>query len=427
MTVVFVLFVVLLLTAMPAAFAIGIASIVFYMGDSPVPISIAVQKLASATQSFPLLAIPFFIFAGNLMNRTGITPRLLTFSNVLTGWMTGGLAQVSILLSTLMGGVSGSAVADASMQSRILGGDMLNRGYSKGFTAAVISYSAIITATIPPSLGLIVFGFVGGVSIGKLLLAGIIPGLLLMAVYMLITWRIAKKEGYAAERDSLPTGGEIWTSFLGCFWALLFPVILLVGIRFGVFTPTESGAFCVVYALFVGIFVHKELDWKGFVQTVRDTVSDIGVVGLIIMTSAILGHVFVLDRLPQSATEAIMGLTQDPVMVMILIAALMIVIGMLMEATVIILLLTPILLPIAISVGIDPVHFGLIFVLLVSLGGNTPPIGVCMFTVCGLLKVGTWEYFQASVPYIVGLLVLLAVMTVFPQIVMFLPNQFAGF
>ncbi|EHA14700.1 TRAP transporter large permease [Halomonas sp. HAL1] len=427
MTLVFPVFLILLFTAMPAAFAIGIASLLYYLVDSPIPVSIAVQKLATATQSFPLLAIPLFILAGNLMNRTGITHRLLDFSKMLTGWMVGGMAQVSIVLSTLMGGVSGSAVADASMQSRILGGHMIESGYSKGFTAAVIAYSAVITATIPPSIGLIVFGFVGNVSIGKLLLAGIVPGLLLMVIYMFVTWGISKRNNYQPELESLPTLKELGNSFVRSIWALMFPVLLLVGIRFGVFTPTEAGAFVVLYSLIVGIFIHKELNWKAAMEALQDSVTDVGVVTLIVMTSAMLGHVFVLDQVPQTISQLILGLSDNTLIVFLLMMLFMIVVGMLMEATVNVLLLTPILLPLATGIGLDPVHFGVIFVTMVSLGGNTPPVGVCMYTVCGLLKVSTWDYFVASIPFILSFLALMVVLLLVPDLVMYLPNQFSGF
>src|SRR5690606_18129519 len=212
-----------------------------------IPVSIGVQQVATASQSFPLLAVPFFVLAGHMMNRTGITTRLIACSNVLVSWMAGGLAQVCIVLSTLMGGVSGSAVADAAMEARILGPDMIRRGYSRGFTGAVIAVGSLITATIPPSLGLILYGFVGNVSIGRLFLAGVIPGLLMMAAMMFTAWLVARKRGYQAEGAELPTARDVWRAIRDAKWALLFPVILLVAIRGGIFTASEVGAFAVVY------------------------------------------------------------------------------------------------------------------------------------------------------------------------------------
>ncbi|HUN11286.1 MAG TPA: TRAP transporter large permease subunit, partial [Rhabdaerophilum sp.] len=224
MTLLAVLFFLLTFLGMPIALAIGIAGFSFFLFSGSIPVGIGVQQVASASQSFPLLAVPFFVLAGHMMNKTGITSRLITCSNVLVSWMSGGLAQVCILLSTLMGGVSGSAVADAAMEARILGPDMIKRGYSRGFTTAVIACGSLITATIPPSLGLILYGFVGNVSIGRLFLAGVIPGLLMMAALMAVVAVIAKKRNYQAARRELPKAAEVWRAVVEAKWALLFPI-----------------------------------------------------------------------------------------------------------------------------------------------------------------------------------------------------------
>ncbi|MDR0441610.1 MAG: TRAP transporter large permease, partial [Candidatus Accumulibacter sp.] len=263
MTFVGILFLLLLASGLPLAFAIGTASAPYFILRD-VPMEVVIQRLISATQNFPLLAVPFFVFAGNLMNETGITERMIKFANVMTGHMRGGLAQVSLALSALMGGVSGSAVADCAMECRILGPDMVKKGYSKGFVAAILGMGGLITATIPPSIGLVLYGVVGEVSIGRLFLAGIIPGVFLMGAMMVTTSLISKKRNYQKEHENAPSFREVLKGAMENFWALAFPFILIVGIRSGLFTPSEAGAFAVVYAFLVGAFIYKELTLRKF-------------------------------------------------------------------------------------------------------------------------------------------------------------------
>lgn len=423
MTLLVIIFFVLLFLNMPVAFAIGIASLSYFLFEPNLPISITVQRMVSGTQSFPLLAVPFFIMAGNLMNSAGITERLIRFSNALAGHIQGSLAHVSIVLSTIMGGISGSANADAAMQSRILGRQMINRGYSGGYSVSVIALSSLITATIPPSIGLILYGYVGEVSIGKLFLAGIIPGFLMMCFLMIVAWYIAKKRGYdSVDRPKRATFKELMVALRESIWALLFPVILIVGIRFGIFTASEAGSFAVVYAIVIGFFIHKELDWAKFKEAVSQSVVDNAMILLIISTSAILGYLITYNQLPSTAAEFIIGLTQSPTLVLMLVLLFLVVMGMFIESTVITLLLTPILLPIVTQVGVDPVHFGILMMTLVTMGGMTPPVGVTMYTVCSLTDVSVEEYVKESWPFIAGVLVLVALLTFFPGIVTFLPN-----
>ncbi len=406
---------------MPVAFAIGIAAFMFYV-FGPVPVSISVQKIASVTQSFPLLAVPLFVFAGHLMNEAGITSRLIRLSTVLTGWIAGGLAQVAILLSALMGGVSGSAVADAAMEARILGPAMLERGYTRGFASATIAVGSLITATIPPSIGLILYGFMGNVSIGQLFLGGIVPGLLMTVLLMGTAWVIAKRRGYQPETPRPPKLREVAAAVWDCKWALLFPVFLIVGIRYGIFTPSEAGAFAVAYAIAVGFLVYRELTWSKLMASLRQSMVDNGMIMLIIMFSAMIGYMITLEGVPQTATTYLASITQHPGLLMLLLIAFIIVLGMFLESTVIVLLLTPILVPVVTRLGIDPVHFGLVMMTCVTLGSMTPPVGVAMFTVCGMLDCPMDEYTKEALPLIGAVIALVVLMIFVPEIVLFLPR-----
>lgn len=420
-----ILFVVLLALAVPVAFTVGISAFSFFLTKG-IPIEIVVQKMVSSTQSFSLLAVPFFVLAGNLMNETGITSRLIKFCNLATGHLRGGLAQVSVLLSCLMGGISGSATADAAMESRILGPDMEKRGYSKGFTAAILAMGGLITSTIPPSLGLILYGVTGEVSIGRLFLAGIIPGVLMTIVLMFAVSRISKKRDYAPERPKMASPVELLKGLVENIWALMFPIILIVGIRFGVFTPSEAGAFAVVYALFVGMFVYRELTFKKLVECLAVTAVDLSVIMFIIICSNVFGYAIVTGQLPQSLASFIVRLSENRYVILTIVMLFVFFVGMFMEATANVLLLTPIFLPIMTSYGFDPVHFGIIYMILITMGGMTPPIGVTMYTTCSILDCPVETYTKESVPFIVGIIVLLILLAVFPDLCLFLPNLVYG-
>lgn len=416
------LFLALMFLGMPVAFAVGVSSLVFFLTSDTIPASIGVQRIATSTQSFPLLAVPLFVLAGNLMNSSGITDRIIALARALTGWISGGLAQVAIVVSALMGGVSGSAVADAAMEARILGPAMLRQNYSRGFSSAVIAVGSLITATIPPSIGLILYGFLGNVSIGKLFLGGVIPGILMTFILMGTAWAIARRRGYRPDIGAFPGWREVAREANRSKWALLFPVFLVIGIRFGVFTPSEVGAFAVAYAIVVGRFAHRELGWKEVDDALRHSVHDIGMIMLIIMLSAMIGYVIALERVPQNAAEWIVGVTQNRQALLSMLIVFILLLGMFLESTVIVLLLTPILVPIVVKAGIDPVHFGLVMMTATTLGSMTPPVGVAMYTVCGLLDTPMDEYTREALPLIFAVVALIFAMAFFPPIVTLLPE-----
>ena len=349
MILVSILFILFLAIGMPVAFAIGISGVAFFLQNGQLPFTMIVQLPISQTQNFAMLAIPLFIFAGNLMNASGITHRLMKLSFVLTGHMRGGLAQVSVVLSSLMGGVSGSAIADASMEARILAPDMIKRGYDPGFTANVISWTALITATIPPGVGIILYGTVGEVSIGRLFASGLLVGFLMMIALMFTVWLASVHYGYAPEREHAARPREVFLAVKESIWSLLFPILLLVGIRSGLFTPSEVGSFACVYALTVGFF-YKELTFEKITKTLGDTVIDVGAIMFIIALSGIFGYGIPYEQIPNKLTQAILGISQSKFAVMGIIIFFLIILGMFIDGSVVILLFTPIFLPLAMQV-----------------------------------------------------------------------------
>lgn len=426
MTLIGIVFVVLMVLGMPVAFATGIAGFLFFVTTPGMPPSIGVQKIASMSQSFPLLAVPFFVLAGHLMNESGITKRLLNISLVAVGWMSGGLAQVAILLSTLMGGVSGSAVADAAMEARILGPAMIQKGYGKGFSAAAIAVGSLITATIPPSIGLILYGFVGDVSIGRLFLAGIIPGILMMAVLMVTTYLIAKRRKYVVADSKKPTFKTLAIAAWEAKWALLFPVALVLAIRGGVFTPSEVGAFAVVYAIAIGFLAHREMTWAKMMRAFAHAASDVGLIMLIILMSGMVGFATIYLQVPQQLAGWMLAGITDPSMIVLVILIFLLVAGLALDSTVMVLLLTPIFVPIVTQIGMDPVHFGILMMSIVTLGGMTWPSGSAMFAVCALMNVSIEEYSIESIPFIAAVVGLIAALVFLPDVVLWLPRLAFG-
>ena len=428
MIVLLIVFLFLLLINAPIAFVIGCSGLAWFFTNGKFPLDISIQRVVAQTQSISFLAVPFFILAGNLMNNTGITPRLMRFSQTATRKMVGGTCQVSVLLSTLMGGVSGSAVADATMEARILGPSMTKRGYPKGYSSAVLCLTSLITATIPPSLGLILYGFIGNVSIGRLFIAGIIPGIMMCAILMVTVWLTSKKHGYDIPDESVapPTWAEMGKCAKECFWALIFPILLIVLIRFGVCTPTEAGAIAVAYALLCGTVIYHELTWKAFFQSLKDSVIDTGGVIFIISMSGIFSYALTIERLPTVLGGFLLGLTNNPQVLMILIIIFLTLTGMVIDSNVNILMFTPLVLPVLQQMGVNPVHFGIIMMTIVTMGCMTPPVGTACYSVCDIMGCPISEYVKHSIPFFAAIIVLCIIMVFIPDIILFLPNLIYG-
>jgi tripartite ATP-independent transporter DctM subunit len=428
MTLLLICFVAFLVLGMPIAFVIGLAGFAYFGSNQYLNFETATQMIVAQSQSFAFLAVPFFIFAGNLMNVSGITARLLSLARLLTRRMYGGTAQISVVMSTLMGGVSGSATADAAMETRILGPEMMRIGYKKGYICAVNCVTALITATIPPSLGLIIFGFVGEVSIGRLFAAGLIPGILMMLFLMTTTSLTCRFYKFDPPKTAAPrlSVGEIIENLKESIWALLFPIILIVGIRFGVFTPSESGAFAVVYAILIGRFVYKELTWKNFKQALITTLKDNGAIMLIIAMSGPFSYAITWVKLPVILSNLIFGITESPQGLVLIMLGFLFITGMFVDSNVNFLLLTPIFLPMVRQVGIDPVHFGVLMATVVTLGVMTPPIGSALYTVCGIIDCPPEEYTKYSMPFMAAVLLELAILVFLPNLVLWIPNMIFG-
>jgi tripartite ATP-independent transporter DctM subunit len=407
----------------PIAYALlGSAIFYFTFFDAGMPPDLVLQKFVSATASFPLLAIPFFVMAGSIMNYSGISKRLMQMAEVLTGHLRGGLAQVNVVLSTFMGGISGSANADAAMQSKILVPQMEKQGYSRSFSAAITASSSAISPVIPPGIVMIIYALIAQVSVADLFIAGYVPGLLMAALLMLTVSVIAKKRKYTPSRDSKATWPEIGRQFIDSIWSLLLPFGIILGLRFGLFTPTEAGAMAVLASILIGSFVYKELKLQHVKSILLDTIYGTGTVVLIIVAASVFGYYLTWERIPQDLTAMLLEFTSDKYLMLGIINIFLLLIGMVLEGGAALIIVAPLLVPVAVALGVDPIHFGMIMIVNIMIGGITPPFGSLMFTTCSVTKVPVIEFIKEVWPFIVALLFALLIITYFPALVMFLPN-----
>ncbi len=421
-----ILMIVLFALGTPIAFAIAISALSFFVASGEMPLNIFVQKLVTVTDSYPLLAIPFFVLAGAIMNKAGITRRLLALADALVGHLTGALAQMCTVLATLLGGLTASSSADAAMLAKVLGPEMVRHGYSPAFAAVITSCSAIITSLIPPSIGLIIYGYVADVSVGRLFIGGIIPGLLLAASLMTVTWIVAKRRGYAPLRTHFAGGAELLARTREALWALSIPVFIIVGIRYGIFTPTEAGALTVVYTILVGVYAYRGLQWRDLPELIKETALDTSSVMLMICAASVFGFYLAWERIPPQMANWLVGLTRDPNSLLLLINVLLIVLGTAVEGTSALIILTPIFVPILVKLGIDPVHFGIVLVTNLTIAGVTPPVGQMMFISSQVMRVPMDDYTVEVLPFLGAMLVVLVLLTLFPSLTLVLPNAVFG-
>jgi tripartite ATP-independent transporter DctM subunit len=416
----------LLAINVPVALAIAMAALVFFLQGAGPPIDIFVQRFVAATDSFPLLAVPLFILAGTIMNHAGIARRLMALAEALVGHWTGGLAQANIVFAALMGGPSASANADAAMQAKMVGDEMTRRGYAPAFTAALIACASVIAPIIPPGIGLIIYAFLADVSVGRLFLGGVIPGLIITAALMIAAAFVARRRGYGTARDRFVGGAELWRTFKAALWSLTIPIFILVGIRYGIFTPTEAGAMTVVYVILVGAFAHGELVLRDAIPILLEAVLATSTVMLIICAAGAFGFYMAWEQIPPRVAAWLTSTTSNPSVLLILINLLLLVVGMFLEGTAALILLTPILVPVITKLGIDPVHFGLVIVLNLTIGGVTPPVGTLMYITTTVLQTRIEAFTREALPFLAALIAVLALTTFVPEIVLWLPRWLMG-
>ena len=422
-----IVMVVLFALGTPIAFSIAISALTFFlMASNEVPLTIFVQKMVTVTDSYPLLAIPFFVLAGAIMNRAGITRKLLALADTMVGHLTGALAQMCTVLATLLGGLTASSSADAAMLAKVIGPEMTRHGYSAAFAAVITSCAAIITALIPPSIGLIIYGYIADASIGKLFVGGIVPGLMLAASLMMVTAVIARRRGYLPLRSVRADRSEFFKALREALWALSIPVFIITGIRYGIFTPTEAGAMTVLYVILVGLFAYRTLRLSDLPRLLRETALDTASVMLMICAASAFGFYLAWERIPPQMAAWLVSLTKDPTLLLLLINFMLILLGTAVEGTSALIILTPIFVPILVKLGIDPVHFGIVLVTNLTIAGVTPPVGQMMFISTQVLKVRMDDYTVEVLPYLGAMLVVLGMLTVFPQLTLWLPNLIYG-
>ncbi len=417
------LLMILYFLGVPIAFALLAATLAFFaLIDTGMPTDLIIQDFVKKSSPFPLLAVPFFIMAGEVMNYSGISANLMKMADVLTGHLRGGLAQVNVVLSTLMGGISGSANADAAMQSKILVPEMEKRGYGKAFSTAITAASSSISPVIPPGINLIIYALIANVSVGRIFIAGYTPGLLMALSLMVAVAIISKKRGYKPVREKMSSMDEILIQLVKSIPALLIPFGIILGLRFGWFTPTEGGAIAVAFCTFVGLVLYRQLKFKHFAEIIKNTLYSTSIVVLIIVAASVFGSYMSWEGIPRKITTMLTGISENKYAMLAVINVLLLVLGMFLEGGALLIIIAPLLVPVVLQMQIDPIHFGIILIVNIMIGGITPPFGSMMFTTCSITKAPIGAFVKEIMPFIFALIMVLIVITYIPQVVMFLPN-----
>jgi tripartite ATP-independent transporter DctM subunit len=417
-------FLLLFVLGFPVVIAIG-APCVVYIFAKDLPIDLVAQRALYALDSFPLVAVPVFLFVGSLMNSAGISNYIYKFADTAVGRLPGGLAQVNIFGSLVFAGMSGSALADIGGIGRIEIDAMKKKGFSTPFAAAVTSSSAIVGPIFPPSIPLIIYGTVTGVSVIQLLLGGILPGLLCVAMLMLMTgWLAVRRKYPRAER--WPTAGELWRDFKPAFPAIVAPLVLIGGMLMGYFTPTEIAAVTVAYALLISSLYYRELTWKGVLAAAFETIRASTGILIIVAVAALFGWILSVEQVPQKLTGIMLGISTEPWVLLLLVNLLLIVVGMFLDSTTAILVIAPILAKPLVMAGVDPVHLGMVVVFNLMIGLLTPPMGLALYLVADIAKVSMKDVLKQMLPYYVPLIVTLLLITYVPGLTTWLPRMAMG-
>jgi len=418
----FVFLLICFVLGMPIAFSLGVASMGTLKFGSTLPLTLAAQRLFTGCDSFPLMAVPFFMLAGGLMETGGISRRLVDFANSLVGFVYGGLGMVAVMAAMFFAGISGAAAADTAAVGAVTIPAMIRKGYQKGFAAAIQAAGGSIGVIIPPSIPMIIFGVIGGVSIGKMFLGGFIPGVLIGGGLMVASYFLARRAGY--ERERFLGFKEMVRTFVGAFWALLMPGIILGGIIGGVFTPTEAAVVAALYGLIVGLFVYRELTFRDLPRIFARAAVSSSTIMLLIATANIFAWILTAERVPQNVAAYLVTLTHSPPILYSLILLCLLIVGTFMETSASLIILTPVFLPVIQSFGVDPVHFGVVMVTALAIGMLTPPLGICLFISCNIAGIQLSEILKFVLPFLLIMIFCLFLITYVPGLVMFIPNMF---
>ncbi|MDR2799915.1 MAG: TRAP transporter large permease [Desulfovibrio sp.] len=418
---IFIAFFALIIIGVPIAIALGLSSMITIMMHSHVPVMVLVQKAYSGLDTFTLMAIPFFILAGNIMSQGGVSTRLVALASIFFGRYTGGLAQVSTAACTFFGAISGSAPATTAAIGSVMVPPMKAKGYFTEFAAACIAASGVIGLLIPPSITLVLYGVITGASIGKLFLGGIIPGLIMSAALMIVNYFVAKKHGFLG--DAPPTGAQAWKAVRESSFAMLMPVIILGGIYAGVFTPTEAAVVAAVYGLVVGMFIYRELSLAKLISVLITTAKSSAIIMILVSLAHCFSYLLASEQIPQAITRIMLNISHEPNVLLIMICISLLIVGTFLDNAVAVVLMTPILFPVIDSVGIDPVFFGVLLVLTLSIGQITPPVGLCLFVACNIANITIEKLSASCVPYLLTMIVVMLVILFFPDLVLVIPNS----
>lgn len=415
----------LLFAGMPVGFSLIFVALLFLIFTGSPGINFAAQQMITGVDNFTLLSVPFFVLTGHLMNSAGITERIFNFAKSMMGHITGSLGHVNIMASLLFSGMSGSALADAGGLGQLEIKSMRDAKYDDDFAGGLTAASCIIGPLVPPSIPLVIYGVVSGTSIGALFLAGAIPGLMCCIALMVMSYYICKKRGYMV----LPraSGRERLVAFKEAFLSLLTPIIIIGGIFSGKFTPTEAAAVSSLYALFLGTVVYKQLTLAGFIEILKETVNNTAVVALMVMGVTVFGWIVAREQLPQMLAEFFLTISDNPLVLLLLINLLLLFLGTFIESLALLLLLVPFLVPVAVSVGIDPVHFGVMAILNLMIGILTPPMGMALYVVSRVGDIPFHVLTRGVIPLLIPLFIVLALVAVFPQFTLLLPQIFLGY
>ena len=415
-------FIALMASGVPVAIAMAGAALIYAMATRSMPDFVVIHRMYGGVDSFPLLAVPFFIFAGNLMNSAGITNRIYNFAMALVGWLKGGLGHVNVVGSMIFAGMSGTAIADAAGLGTIEIKAMKDHGYSTEFAVGVTAASATVGPIIPPSLPFVIYGMMAGVSIGQLFLAGVIPGILMGLIMMATVAWYAHRRKYAA--DAVFSWSKLGKTFLEAFLAMMTPVLLVGGMTFGIFTPTEGAIAASVWALGLGLAWYRTLSWRMLIKISMDTIETTATVLFIVAAASIFGWLLTVTRVTDDLATWVLSFTTEPWVFLLLVNLLMLFVGCFLEPTAAITLLVPILVPICQKFGIDLVHFGLVMILNLMIGLLHPPMGTVLFVLSRVSKLSFERTTMAILPWLVPLLATLLLCTYVPEIVLWLPKRF---